>query len=397
MPISSAPAGGLTAKLSVPVLLERARRSASLSDFGDPWFLEPLARVVEMINDEAGLLSIEGPPVQTIADSLALRLRRVEYLKRNPRALEEKVEVAGVIIGLPRGGSTLLQRLLSTSSQLNHAPWWELVHPLPLPGESAGDPAQRIALGKQAEKWLYDTWPEMWAMHQVNALGPDEEIMLIDRTPLSIMFSHYYNVPSYMPWLMRQDHSKAYEELETWFKILQYEKPERRGRPWLLKSPHHLLSGGLRTMLETFAGAKAIMTHRTLESVLISYCSLQRLTISLYSNSFDPKTLGQGAIGAFRSAIDNLIAVRESYPSERFVDVQYRDTVSQPMEVYRSTMRAMGIAPSANDERAASDWMAANGREKHPPHHYKPEDFGVTREEIARQFADYHERFVRAA
>ncbi len=350
-----------------------------------------------MINDEAGLLSIEGPPVQTIADSLALRLRRVEYLKRNPRALEEKVEVAGVIIGLPRGGSTLLQRLLSTSSQLNHAPWWELVHPLPLPGESAGDPAQRIALGKQAEKWLYDTWPEMWAMHQVNALGPDEEIMLIDRTPLSIMFSHYYNVPSYMPWLMRQDHSKAYEELETWFKILQYEKPERRGRPWLLKSPHHLLSGGLRTMLETFAGAKAIMTHRTLESVLISYCSLQRLTISLYSNSFDPKTLGQGAIGAFRSAIDNLIAVRESYPSERFVDVQYRDTVSQPMDVYRSTMRAMGIAPSANDERAASDWMAANGREKHPPHHYKPEDFGVTREEIARRFADYHERFVRAA
>jgi hypothetical protein len=41
--------------------------------------------------------------------------------------------------------------------------------------------------------------------------------------------------------------------------------------------------------------------------------------------------------------------------------------------------------------------MAANGREKHPPHHYKPEDFGVTREEIARRFADYHERFVRAA
>lgn len=348
-----------------------------------------------MINAEAGLLSDDEPPVRTIIESLALRLRREDYLKRNPRALEEKVEVAGIIIGLPRGGSTLLQRLLSTSSQLNHAPWWELVHPLPLPDEAPGNPAQRIALGKQAEKWLYEAWPEMWAMHQVDALGPDEEIMLIDRTPLSIMFSHYFNVPSYMPWLMRQDHSKAYEELKTWFKILQYEKPERRGRPWLLKSPHHLLSGGLRTMLETFPDAKAIMTHRTLESVLISYCSLQRLTIAKYSNSLDPKNLGHEAVGAFRGAIDNLIEVRKSYPGERFVDVQYRDTVSQPLDVYHDTMRAMGLEPSDGDKRAARAWMEANGREKHPPHHYKPEDYGVTREEIAREFADYHERFVR--
>jgi hypothetical protein len=379
----------------MPVLLGRARESAGLSDFGDPWFLEPLSQVVDMINAEAGLLSDDEPPVRTVIDSLALRLRRVDYLKRNPRALEEKVEVAGVIIGLPRGGSTLLQRLLSTSSQLNHAPWWELVHPLPLPEEAAGDPAQRIALGKQAEKWLYETWPEMWAMHQVDALGPDEEIMLIDRTPLSIMFSHYYNVPSYMPWLMRQDHSKAYEELKTWFKILQYEKPERRGRRWLLKSPHHLLSGGLRTMLETFPDAKAIMTHRTLESVLISYCSLQRLTISKYSNSLDPKKLGREAIGAFRGAIDNLIAVRKSYPRERFIDVQYRDTVSQPLDVYGDTMRAMRLEPSESDERAARDWMTKNGREKHPPHHYKADDYGVTREDIAREFADYHEQFVQ--
>jgi hypothetical protein len=382
-------------ELRLSVLLDRARQSAGLSDFGDPWFLEPLSRVIEMINAEAGLHSDDEPPVRTIIDSLALRLRRVDYLKRHPRALEERVEVAGVIIGLPRGGSTLLQRLLSTSSQLNHAPWWELVHPLPLPDETAGDPAPRIALGKQAERWLYEAWPEMWAMHQVDALAPDEEIMLIDRTPFSLMFSHYFNLPSYMPWLRRQDQAKAYQELKSWFGILQYEKPARRGRRWLLKSPHHLLTGALRTMLECFPDAKAIMTHRTLENVLVSYCSLQRLTISKYSNCFDAKTLGGDAIDVFRNAIDNLIAVRKEYPAERFIDVQYRDTVSRPFEVYRDTLRAMQIEPTEADERAARDWMAANGREKHPPHHYKPEDFGVTRKDIAQAFADYHRDFVR--
>jgi hypothetical protein len=382
--------------LRVPVLLERAKQTAGLSDFGDPWFLKPLSEVVDMINAESGLHSDDEPPVRTIIESLALRLRRVEYLRRHPKALDEHVGVAGIIIGLPRGGSTLLQRLLSTSSRLNHAPWWELVHPLPLSGEVPGDPAPRIALGKQAEKWLYEKWPEMWAMHQVDALAPDEEIMLIDRTPLSIMYSHYFNLPGYMPWLRRQDQEQAYQELKTWFKILQYEKPERRGRPWLLKSPHHLLSGGLRAMFETFPDAKAIMTHRTLESVLISYCSLQRLTISQYSDTFDPQTLGHGAIDVFRGAIDHLVAVRKELPPERFIDVQYQDTVTHPFEVYRDTMRALGLDPTPADERAARDWMTANGREKHPPHHYRPEEYGVTREEIGRVFADYHRTFVRA-
>jgi hypothetical protein len=383
------------AALEVEVLLARARAAAGLADFGDPWFLEPFSQVIEMINEQAGLISDDEPPVRGLVDSLALRLRRVDYLKRHPAALDEKVAVAGIIIGLPRGGSTLLQRLLSTSSQLSHAPWWELVFPLPFEGEKAGDPTPRVELGKKAAQSIYESWPEMWAMHQVDALAPDEEIMLIDRTPLSIMFSHYFNLPGYMPWLRAQDHRKAYEELETWFKILQYQRPERRAHRWLFKSPHHLLSGGLRTMLEAFPTAKAIMTHRNLESVAISYCSLQSLTISKYSNCFDPRTLGHDAIDVFKSAIDNMVAVRRDYPKERFIDVQYRDTVTRPFEVYQETLRALGYTPTEADERAAREWMAANGREKHPPHHYTPENYGVTREELDRAFAEYHQSFVR--
>ena len=74
--------------------------------------------------------------------------------------------MAGIIIGLPRGGSTLLQRLLCTSQQVNHTPWWELISPLPLAGEAAGDPTPRIELGKKMAQGIYDAWPEMVAMHR---------------------------------------------------------------------------------------------------------------------------------------------------------------------------------------------------------------------------------------
>ena len=63
---------------------------------------------------------------------------------------------------------------------------------------------------------------------------PDEEILLIDRSFLCLNYAHYFNVPSYDAWLPRQDHTKAYHELELWLKVLQYNAPDRRGKKWLL-------------------------------------------------------------------------------------------------------------------------------------------------------------------
>lgn len=385
------------AQLHVEALLDRAREAAGLSDFGDTWFLEPFTELVAMINAEAGLKSDDEAPVRALVKNLADRLRLVEYVKRHPDALDETVKTAGIIIGLGRGGSTLLHRLLSTSSQVNYTPWWELIFPLPLPGEKPGDPSARIEQGKQAAKYINETWPEMVAMHPIDALDPDEEIALLDRTPLCLMYSFYFNVPSYMPWLRRQDHSKAYAELKIWLKVLQHQVPERRGRQWLLKSGHHLHGCGLRVMLETFPDAKAIMTHRTLQNVIVSYCSLQTVTIQNYSNNFDRANLGAQAIDVFSNALRSLIEVRAEYPPGRFIDVQYQDTVDRPLQVYQDVMRGMGISPSAQDTEAARSWMASHGRGTHPPHRYSPEDYGMTKEALLETFDFYHKAFLRAS
>ena len=221
--------------------------------------------------------------------------------------------------------------------------------------------------------------------------------MLIDRTLLSLMYCFYFYVPSYMTWLRRQDHRKAYAELVTWLKVLQYLAPSRRGRKWLLKSGHHLLAGHLPVMLETFPRAKAIMTHRSLENVIVSYCSMQDVTVRKYSSTFDAKRLGPQAIEVFQRALEDLLHVRSRYPAERFVDVQYRDTVARPLEVYRTTMQAMGLGATDADEQAARSWMASHGRDTHPPHVYRAEDYGVSSEQLARSFGFYHDAFLRAA
>jgi hypothetical protein len=208
-------------------------------------------------------------------------------------------------------------------------------------------------------------------------------------------YSHYFNIPSYDHWEMTQDHSKAYDELKLWLQVLQYNSTsERRGKKWFLKSPHHLLGAGLRPMLKAFPAAKAIMTHRAIENVIASYCSIQSLTIRSYSNNFDESKSGQHVIRLFTEALENLIAVRREHPADRFIDVQYRDIVADPLSQFRRTMQLMGLPVGAEDEKAAATWMSRNGRDTHPRHKYKPQAYGVTEAELAEAFKFYRDAFL---
>ena len=69
--------------------------------------------------------------------------------------------------------------------------------------------------------------------------------------------------------------------------------------------------------------------------------------------------------------------------------------MKQPLQVFGTTMKAMGFSLTAADERAAASWMAGHGRDTHPAHRYVAEDYGLTTELIARDFAFYHDAFLR--
>jgi hypothetical protein len=234
----------------------------------------------------------------------------------------------------------------------------------------------------------------MMSMHPLEPLGYDEEVQLIERSFLCIMYPFYFYVPSYVGWEMEQDHSMAYEELKQWLQILQFQDPSRRGRPWLLKSPHHLLGGGLENALSTFPDAKVLMTHRALEDVIASFCSLQATLIRPASSTFDQRKLGRQAIDWFSAAIRQLIEVRKRMPAGRFVDVQYKDMMSAPLLQFRRVMGLMGLVVRPEDERAAENWMAKHPRDTHPRHKYAPEDYGITRAEIGAATEFYRKAFL---
>jgi Sulfotransferase family len=375
-------------------LLRRAQSITGLEDYGDPWFLDPLRHLVGFVNREADLPSDEVWPVRRIVDMLADRLRLVEYLKRHPGVLDEKVEVAGIIVMHARGGSTLTQRLLGRSQQLRATYFWELHTPVPLPDEVRGDPAKRIQMGDEEVASWAKAMPEHKSMHPHNAQFHEEDLVLGDRGFLSYMYSCQFNIPGYHTWMASQDEARAYQELKLWLQVLQYQSPQNAGRKWLLKSVHHFIGRNLRTMFRTFPEATAVMTHRRMDEVIPSLCSVQSMHLRQSgASSFDQREMGRRLIDQYLPAFEEMLAVRREMPPGRFVDVHYRTLLRDPIGEFRRVLESIGVRVTQQDIAEATAWMAANGRDTHPRHQYGAEEFGVTGDELRDTFKFYHDAF----
>jgi hypothetical protein len=374
-------AGGV--QLNVDQLLSKAREATGLSNFGDPWFLEPLHALVHFVNTEGGLPSDDVPPVRHMIDMLSDRLKLVDYLKAHPEVFDEDLAVVGIILGQARGGSTLTQRLVGQSPQLTTTYFWELFSPIPVAGEQVGEPVARRKIGDDVVASWSKNMPEYIGIHPLDSSYCEEDIWLMDRGFNSYTYNIHFNIPGYHDWMLSQDHTKVYEEFKIWLKLLQHQSPGRKGKKWLLKNMHHPLTCNLPLMFKMFPGAKAIQTHRKMNEAITSLCSVQSLHIRTSgTTSFDKKEIGPRLIEQYLKATHHMMTVHREMPSGTFIDIQYRDLVADPIGQFRRVLEGMRLAVSEDDLKAASDWMAKNGRGTHPPHLYKPEDYGLTSNQL---------------
>ena len=186
--------------------------------------------------------------------------------------------------------------------------------------------------------------------------------------------------------------TSAYQELRVWLQVLQSQSPWRSGRPWILKSPHHLI-GGLQGCLDVFPDARGIMTHRRVEEVIPSYCSMCASRTAGETAGFDATQLGPYWTKRFADAMHGLIEARRTAAPGRFIDVRYSDAMDDPVRAARGVMEALGLEFTPADDAAMNVWLAANGREARPPHIYSPEQYGLHADELAGQFRFYTEAF----
>jgi hypothetical protein len=372
-------------------VLADARGQAGLDDFGDLWFLEPLNKLLESIRTEAAL-NEAGVRNQRgrIIHGLVSRLRLQDTIKRNPEILDEKVTVAGVIVGLPRTGSTLFHRLLANAPGFNSIKWFETQFYAPFPGEERGNPVERRKLATQVMEGYVKAG--MMSIHPFAIDAPDEEIIIMDQFFVGTMPESAMYVPSYAEWLGTFDHRPAYQDLKTILKFFQWYDPSRQGKRWVLKTPGHLPT--LDTLFAAFPETIVITTHRDPLQTVPSYCSFVATLYKMGADDVDEVKVGQFTEKRWAGFLERYASVRERIGPHRFIDIKYEDIVKAPLEQARPVMARLGIEMTPDVEVTMTEFLEENARDKRAAHHYTLEEFGLTDEGLQQDFASYRAKFI---
>ena len=373
-------------KIDHQEILEEAISFTGLSDFGPNSHLQGLERLCWSLNYEADLNDIgRSAQISRITGLLVNRLLLEEDFKKNSID-EEEMKPPLVIVGLPRTGSTMIHRLLASDPDHTAMIWWEGRNPSRLKGEKRGEPHERILLGKKEVEIMVRASPDLMKIHPMDAMAADEEILLIEHSFHSTVPESFMNLPSYSEWVESQDHTTSYEYLKRMLQYLQWQNLERKGKSWVLKTPHHM--GFVDVILKVFPGAKIIQTHRSPLETIPSYCSMVSTLAEPLSNKSFAKNLGKHWEEKLSRALKHCMHVSDNHPNQ-FLDLNYKKLISEPIDEMEVIYNFLDKPYSSEAKEKMILWKEENIQNKHGSHEYNVEDYGINDKKILEDFDEY--------
>lgn len=385
----------VVAGLDFDQIVAEAKERSGLDDFGSDVFREPLRRLLIALDEEAELNAL-GRSIQRerIVNILVTNLQFEDYWKRYPEIADEEILDPVVIIGLGRTGTTLLQRLLASDDRFYSALWWEARFPVPLPGEDLNDPSVRIATAKAEVQQMYETVPNLGALHPLDAMQADEEILLLEQSFYSSTPESAANIPQFAAWLDAQDQTPGYEYLRRILQFIQWQKKRRgiKAERWVLKSPHHIHYSDV--LLSVFPDAQIIQTHRDPLVVIPSWASMNYSLWQANSDVADPIAAASHWNDKMAKGLLRCMDVRDRARPNTFFDVYFEDTARDPLGVAAGIYEFIGWEFTDEARAGMQAWLAQNSREDRPPHEYTLEMFGLTEQGLNTKYAVYIERFI---
>lgn len=370
----------------------RAEQQTGLADFGDPWFRRPLRRLLQSLAEEAQL----NPVGRIVARAYVLKLLKErlwaqQWFGENAEIRRRPLAPPVVVVGPMRSGTTRLHRLLAADSRFAHLRMFETMCPVPRPAPGGGRD-RRPWLAAMSLGLLHRVNPATAVVHPTGPMAPEEELGLLVASAWGMKHEAQWRVPAYARWCEADDATPAYAHMADLLRLTGWMRQEDPGKPWLLKTPQHMLD--LPALLRVFPDARIIFTHRDPAAVVGSSCSLAWNQMSLQSDHVDPRWIGREWLRKTRLKIDRMTAARAGLPAGRMIDVHFdemdRDWHGVMRRIYR--FLDLDMAPA---EPAMDAYMARAERDRrYRSHSYRLGSFGLEAEDVRESFRDYLRDFA---
>ncbi len=353
-----------------------ATRTTGLTDFGDDTHEEGLKVLLEDYASVSGLTGVGNHRMRgMIKGLLVAKLMAQQGFVANPSSRDVAIDRPVFIMGLPRSGTTLLQRLLTADPAHQGLEQWLADLPQPRPPRDTweSDPIFSAMQGGYAA--FHEANPELAGLHYSDAGSHEECWRLLQQAGRSVAFETQAFTPAYSAWLAEQDWTQAYERHRDLLRLIGMHDADKR---WVLKNPSHLVA--LDAIKRVHPDAVIVVTHRDPVACTASMCSLAAASTRGTSDVFVGDTSG-------RTQLDLLVreqaAFRASPHSGDVIDVAYGDLLADPLSILRRVYAEAGLDWSEAAEGAASAELArSRSGVRAPRHAYDLADYGLTESQV---------------
>jgi len=376
--------------LSRDALLSEAFAATGRTRFVDEGFLPNLDRVLEIPArlplSPAGLAGMRANALRWLVN----RLRWEADVEAHPEMLDEDVSDPVVVLGLPRSGTTKLQRFLSAAPCFQATPAWAMFNPAPFPGEARGEHHLRADWTRAMMSTVTNTGETYQVMHEFDAEEADESSFV----PLA-NFDYpmqYITAPNrpFLDWARSHSRVPALTWLKRMLQYLQWQAGGRqaggrRDRPWLLKNPGH--TGEIAEMLEVFPRATFVISQRDLATTMASSMRMMGEIMAGSFDAYDRRRMGDETVEYWSHELDRHQRQKAALGDRlRLVETPYSRCVNDAMGVAEEVFALAGLPLTAADEAAMRGWEARNPRHKLGSYGYALEDYGWSAKRVEAAF-----------
>jgi Ni/Co efflux regulator RcnB len=385
----SAMAGDESFETSLEALHEEARTSTGLDDFGDPSYREGLEILLASLDEDENLSPL-GRAIYRgqLVNILATRLRVEQRLGEHPELADHAIRRPIVITGLVRTGSTALHYLMGQDPGLQKLEYWLAAEPQPRPPRDSWAAHPDFEAAKQELDFLYNTTPDLMAVHEMKADWPEECRHILHQCFTDDRFETSATLPRYNEWYHGTPHPETYRRHKRVLQLIGSTDPERR---WLLKYPVHLRQ--LDALFAVYPDSCVVQTHRDPRTVIASYASFISKIRRMHQKDVDVAYVAREQMESWAHAAEAGMRFRDEHGSDQFYDLQFRDFMADPVGSVKRIYERFDQALSAEGEKQLQAWRDDHPQGKHGQHAYQKQDIGVSEDEILERFAEYMKRY----
>ena len=328
---------------------------------------------------------------QLVTGWLVNRLRFERDLRSHPEILDERIVEPVFVTGMPRTGTTKLQRMLACDPSVSGLPFWRILNLAPM--AAVTDPDPRIAAAQGYLELLKNHHHDFLAAHPAFVDEPEEESFLIESDFRSLANCTRVRMPSYWQRIKDDPQRESYPFLKQALQYIQWQRGPGQPRRWILKSPLHV--GRLDALFAKFPDAWLVHTHRDPLAALPSNCRIVEVFRRLASDDIDLAELGCEQLAVWSRLLADNLQQRASVGEARIIDVHYDDINLSVMSVVHEIYARRGLSLTAQADRRMHGWERAHPQHQFGQHQYSLSRYGLDREPLAAAFAAYTARFIK--